>query len=266
MTTVRDVYHVLFAAAPDYMKMDWDNVGLLCGRWEAPVSRILVALDPSPEAIQEAIGQDCQLLVTHHPLIFSAPKGINAVNEDTIVGRSLLALIENHIAAINLHTNLDCAPGGVNDVLARKLGLRDVTVLNPTGTDEQGRPYGLIRMGTVDISTLPDFAVRVKQALGCAGVRFSDGNRPVRKVAVGGGSCGGAMDEVLAAGCDTFVTADLKYNQFLDAPELGLNLIDAGHFETEHPVCAHLCGILTSGVPEVTVIPSKCTVGPIKFV
>ena len=117
MTTVRDIYNVLFAFAPASMKMDWDNVGLLCGRFDAPVDTVLVALDPMPDVIDEAKKTGAQCIVTHHPLFFDAPR---AVNDASYEGRCILELAEAKIAAINLHTNLDVCPGGVNDVLALK--------------------------------------------------------------------------------------------------------------------------------------------------
>ena len=142
-------------------------------------------------------------------------------------------------------------------MLAETLGLADVSVLDPIGQDAQGRPYGLIRTGMVQAQSLAAFAAFVRLALGCPGLRFADAGRPVRRVAVGGGSCGGAIDEVLAAGCDTFVTADLKYNHFEEAKYRGLNLLDAGHFETENPVCAVLERILREALPELTVLRAQ---------
>lgn len=220
MTTVRDLYNALFAFAPASMKYDWDNVGLLCGHFDAPVDTVLVALDPMPDVIDEAKKVGAQCIVTHHPLIFDAPRAIN-------------------------------------DVLAETLGLADVSVLDPIGQDAQGRPYGLIRTGMVQAQSLAAFAAFVRSALGCPGLRFADAGRPVRRVAVGGGSCGGAIDEVLAAGCDTLVTADLKYNHFEEAKYRGLNLLDAGHFETENPVCAVLARILREALPELTVLRAQ---------
>ena len=254
MTTVRDIYNALFAFAPASMKMDWDNVGLLCGRFDAPVDTVLVALDPMPDVIDEAKAVGAQCIVTHHPLFFAAPR---AVNDESCEGRCILALAEARIAAINLHTNLDVCPGGVNDVLAERLGLTDVSVLNPTGQDVQGRPYGLIRTGTVREQPLFEFAAFVKSALSCPGLRFADAGKPVRRVAVGGGSCGSEIGAVLAAGCDTLVTADLKYNHFEEAKYRGLNLIDAGHFETENPVCVVLERIVREALPALTVLRAK---------
>lgn len=255
MATVADILTFVESLAPRSMKMDWDNVGLLCGRKDREVKKILVALDPFRNVIEEAIqiGADC--IVTHHPLIFRNP--LMAVNEDSETGRCVLTLIEHGIAAINAHTNYDLAPGGINDVLAQTLGLQDIAVIHPEGVDAEGRPYGLLRCGTVDEISLQTFLVGVREKLDCDGLRYVDGGKPVRKVAVGGGSCADEMTDALAAGCDTFVTADVKYNQFWDARELGLNLIDAGHFHTENPVCAVLAEKLQAAFPEITVVLSE---------
>lgn len=254
MAKIRDIYNALFAFAPAYMKMDWDNVGLLCGKFDAEVTKVLVALDPMLDVFEEAKALSCELVVTHHPLIFGSVK---QVNDESYDGRNLLFLIENGIAAMNLHTNLDCCPGGVNDVLAETLGLQNVKILNPVGTDAQGRPYGLIRMGEVQPQDAAAFAAFVKTALSCPGVRFADAGKKVCRVAVGGGSCGSEIEDVLSVGCDTLVTADLKYNHFEEAKYRGLNLIDAGHFETENPVCAVLERVLHESFPELTVYRAK---------
>ena len=263
MATVADILNFVEDLAPRAMKMDWDNVGLLCGRKEKEVRKILVALDPFRNVIDEAIqiGADC--IVTHHPLIFRNP--LMAVNEDSETGRCVLTLIEHGIAAINAHTNYDLAPGGVNDVLARTLGLQDISVINPEGVDDEGRPYGLLRCGTVGEASLQAFLADVQKKLNCDGLRYVSNGRPVRKVAVGGGSCADEMGEALAAGCDTFVTADVKYNQFRTAYELGLNLIDAGHFHTENPAMPVLAEKLRAAFPGTEVIFSEKHTDCMKF-
>ena len=263
MVTVADIVQFVETIAPPYMKEDWDNVGLLCGWKDREVHRILVALDPFRNVIAEAIEEKADLIVTHHPLIFrDAPM---AINEDSETGRCLLTLIENGIAAINAHTNLDLAPGGVNDVLAAALGLSGVQIITPEGTDSQGRPYGLLRMGEVPAQPLEEFLSTVKGQLHCDGLRYVSGSGTVRKVAVGGGSCADGMYEALAAGCDTFVTSDIKYNQFRTAFELGLNLIDAGHFHTENPVVAVLAKKIAAAFPEVEVKISENHCDCMKF-
>ncbi len=251
---VRDVLEVLHGFAPSYMKYDWDNEGLLCGSLTQPVRKILVALDPFPHVCREAKEVGADLLVTHHPLIFRAPK---SVTDQDLVGQSILYLAANGISAVNAHTNLDCCPGGVNDVLARTLGLEEISVPCPMGQDEAGRPYGLLRMGLTKEQPLEQFLAFVKKQLGTPVLRYADGGSPVHRVAVGGGACGDSYDEALAAGCDTLVTADIKYNQFWEAQALGLNLIDAGHFYTENPVCPVLAQILRDKLPHVEVLLSE---------
>ena len=245
------------------MKCEWDNVGLLCGRKDREVKKILVALDPFRSVIEEAIETGADCLVTHHPLIFREP--LMAVNEDSETGRCVLTLMEHGIAAINAHTNYDLAPDGINDILARTLGLQDITVINPEGQDAQGRPYGLLRRGTIGEISLKAFLVGVKEHLDCEGLRYVDAGKPVRVVAVGGGSCAGEMQDALAAGCDTFVTADVKYNQFRTAYELGMNLIDAGHFHTENPAMPVLAQMLRDAFPGVEVVFSEKHTDCMKF-
>jgi len=253
MITVNDVLAYLDTLAPAYMKEEWDNVGLLCGSRSSQVKRILVALDPFEGVCREAVHAQADLLVTHHPLIFQAP---NAVTDDTAVGRSILLLAQHGISAVNAHTNLDLAPGGVNDVLAAALALAEVTVVNPVGTDKNGNPYGLLRCGKTAETDLQSFLQLVKKKLGTPVLRFVDGGRRVSRIAVGGGACASELYAAAAAGCDTFVTSDVKYNQFWDAKELGLNLIDAGHFYTENPVVPVLAAALTAAFPDVEVIVS----------
>ena len=252
MAKAKDILQFIESIAPAELKMDWDNLGLLCGRSDKEVSTVFVALDPFPHVCDEAVAVGADLLVTHHPLIF---EGLKAVTDKTTVGQAIMKLIGSDIAAINAHTNLDCAEGGVNDTLAQLLGLADISVI---GSEH------LLRAGRYE-SSLPDFLELVKTRLGCEGLRYVDGGKPVCKVAVGGGSCGSELMEVIEAGCDTFVTADVKYNQFWDAKAFGINLIDAGHFQTENPVCAVLAEKLQAAFPEIKVILSKSHTDCMKF-
>lgn len=261
MTSVKDVLTLIEQIAPPYMKESWDRVGLNCGRLDRPVEKILVALDPFREVCEEALEMEADLLVTHHALIWT-PGFVTDADEQ---GRNALLLIENNIACINAHTNLDNAPGGVNDVLAAKLGLQNVAVIEPKGEDALGRPWGLLRSGHVDQQPLTAFLAFTKEKLGCQGLRYVDAGRPVEKVAVGGGACASEMQKAFAAGCDTFITADVRYNQFWDAQNLGINLIDAGHFHTENPVCVYLADKLREAFPDVTVSMSAWHMDCAKF-
>ena len=261
MATVNDILNFIETLAPRSMKMDWDNVGLNVGRRDKEVKKILVALDPFAHVCQEAKDFGADLLVTHHVLIFRP----GFVTDATAQGKNTLFLIENGIAHINAHTNLDLAPGGVNDQLAARLGLEDPKVINPMGVDESGREWGLLRKGIAAEQSLSDFLATVKTSLGCEGLRYADGGKPVRKVAVGGGACASELMDAVRAGCDTFVTADAKYNDFWDAKDLGLNLIDAGHFCTENPVTACLAEKIAAAFPEIEVKISETYGDCMKF-
>jgi dinuclear metal center YbgI/SA1388 family protein len=249
MTTVSEIEQALFRLAPKEGAMDWDNVGHLLGDPQQPVEQVLVALDITEAVADEAIEKKCQLIVSHHPVMNCKWLPVQTVRDDTPQGHLLLKLLRNGVSAICMHTNLDVAVGGVNDCLAEALELENIQLL--------GDPEGLCRQGTLPSEIpLQDFVSQVSKALNCNGVRFADAGKPVCRVAVGGGACGEYEDAAIAAGCDTFVTSDLSYHQFLDAAGKGINLIDAGHFPTEDPVCNQLISFLTAQFPELTVSKS----------
>ena len=246
MTTVREIESFLYGWAPRELAESWDNVGLLVGDPEAAVERVLVALDITPQVAEEALERGCQLIVAHHPVMNCAWHPVQTVRADDRQGRTLTALLRGGVAAICMHTNLDAAEGGVNDILAEKLGLTQPEML----TEEK-----IGRIGTLKCEIpLVEFTHSVIELLGCNGLRYVDAGRPVHRVAVGGGACGCYIPQAIAAGCDTFVTSDLKYNDFLDTE--GLNLIDAGHFPTENVVCPALRDRLAEAFPAVDVLCS----------
>ena len=256
MATVREIYQYLDGLAPFSLQMDFDNAGFLVGRGDQQVDKLLVSLDITEEVAAEAVELGCQLIVSHHPVIFFPAKSIT---DGDPIGRTLLALTEHRISAICAHTNLDAVHGGVNDALAQKLSLVQIEQLKQDGVDASGRPYGIGRVGNTTGVPMyaPAFAAFVKEALGANGVRYVDARRPVHRVAVGGGACADMMKDALAMGCDTFVTADVKYNGFLDAKALGLNLIDAGHYPTEQVVVPVLAKWLASGFPKAEIFVTQ---------
>ena len=248
MATVCEVEQSLFAWAPRESAMDWDNVGHLVGDPEREVERILVALDITERVVQEAIDLGAQLIVSHHPVMNVRwhEREMQTLRSDTRLGGLLTTLVKNDISVICMHTNLDAADGGVNDCLAKKLGLNDIFLLN----DEK-----IGRIGTLSCEIpLEQFLHDVVKSLSCRGLRYRDGGRPVHRVAVGGGACGEYIPQALAQGCDTFVTSDLRYNDFLDTQ--GLNLIDAGHFPTEDVVCPEVVHRLQKAFPAICVSKS----------
>ena len=252
MAAVKEIYQFVDQIAPFDTQEGFDNAGFLVGRGDRDVKKVLVALDITWEVAEEAARWGAELILSHHPVIFNPVK---SVTDETLTGQVLLALTEHKIAAICAHTNLDAAHGGVNGCLARALELSEIGQLCQAGEDSQGRPYGIGRTGTVHRPglTAGEYAAFVKERLGSACVRFVDGGRPVQRVAVGGGACGSMIEDAVARGCDTFVTADLKYNQFLDAKALGLNLLDAGHFPTENVVCGPMVQWLSKAFPKMEV-------------
>ena len=236
MATVRDIFTQMDQWAPFETQMDFDNAGFLVGRGEREVRKILVSLDITEEVVDEAAEWGADLIVAHHPVIFHPVKRLT---DETPTGRTLLALAERGIAAICAHTNLDAAQGGVNVCLAQALELTDLEQLHQDGANNS--------------LSAGEYAAFVKEKLHAAGVRFADGGKPVRRVAVGGGSCGSMLADAAAAGCDTFVTADVKYDQFLEARALGITLMDAGHYATENVVCPKIVQYLSLKFPGIPV-------------
>ena len=239
MPKVSDIAAYLDREIPFSLKMDFDNVGLLCGFPGKEVSRILVVLDVTLEAVREAERIGAELIVAHHPVIFTPMK---TVTDDTPEGRRVIALLRSGISAVCLHTNLDRAEGGVNTALARALGAEELIRLD---------------MGSVcelpDCVPLPEFLSAAADSLGVRDIRWSDAGRTVRRIALCGGSGGDIIYDAVKYGCDTVVTGEIRHHQWIDGGEMGLNLIEAGHFATENPVTGPLAELIRRGFPEVDV-------------
>ena len=255
MVTVNDILKEMEAFAPPVLAEEWDNVGLLVGSAQAPVSTVLTALDVTQAVALEAAECGAQLIVAHHPVIFG---GVSRVTDADATGRALLALAEHKIAAICMHTNLDAADGGVNDCLAAALGISGVRALE--------RAHGHCKEGKTAPCTLEAFMQMVRSRLSCGGLRYVDAGRPVRRVAVGSGSCGEFVNAVYESGCDTFVTADVKYNYMLEASALGLNVVDAGHFPTEDVVVGPMTERLEARFPDIRFMKSRVHKDVVHFV
>jgi dinuclear metal center YbgI/SA1388 family protein len=254
MAKVNDILRALEAFAPVCLKMDFDNVGLLAGFCENDVDRLIVALDITDDVIGEAVREKAQLIVSHHPLFFS----LKSVTDADRTGRKITALLSHGISAICMHTNLDAAAGGVNDALAEAAGLSQISLLHEEVFDEAGAPHSYGRVGTLKapmkLGAYLDF---IKGRLNAGGLRYHDAGRDVFKVATVGGSGGGDLRHALAHGCDTFLTADIKYDVFLEAKEMGLNIIDGDHFCTENVVTPVLESRLKSLFPEIRTTVSR---------
>lgn len=261
MATVKDITTYFESVIPSSMKMDFDNVGFLAGNGDNEVKKVLLALDITDAVIREAKEYGAQLIVSHHPLMFSTK---NASTDDPI-GRKLVVLLGADISTVCLHTNLDSAAGGVNDRLMEVLGIKPEGIVEVLGAYSDGTPYGMGRYGTVTETDLQSFLYHCKTALGCNGLRYVDSGKPVCRVAVCGGSGSSMLKEVAALGCDTYVTADVKHNGFLDAKELGINLIDGGHYSTENVVIPVLQNMLAKEFSDLELRISECHCQPEQF-
>lgn len=258
MTTVSDVLDFLEGFAPPELAESWDNVGLLCGDRAAEVTSVLCALDATEDVIEEAIERGAQLVVAHHPAIFTS---VSRVTTDDATGRVLRLAICHGISIICMHTNADCAVGGVNDALASALFLTDVSNM------EAGENRMLGRVGDLPHEMQPrEFALFVKECLRAGGVRFCDCGKPIRRVAVGGGACGKLMDSALAKGAGAFVIGDCSYDLMQRAQSLGLTLVDAGHFPTENPIAAVFADRIVEAFPHLISVVSERHADCIQFV
>lgn len=243
MSIVSEIYSVLNQIAPFQLTMDFDNTGILVGNRFQPVSHCLLALDCTEEIVQQAISSNAQLIITHHPIIFHPLKRIN---EDCVVYR----LIQHNIAVISAHTNLDLAPGGVNDALAARLGLCQCVGLEAVNPEQN---IYLGRVGMLEQPMTADaFAKTAKEKLNAASVKFSDCQKMIQKVAVCSGSGGDCISAAVRHNADALLTADVKHNQFLDAVSAGISLFDAGHFDTEDVIIEPLCRLLSEQIPNVS--------------
>lgn len=232
--TLQELLAFFDEKAPFSTAESWDNVGLLVGAAQKEVHRVTVALDATAAALEAARQQGAELLITHHPVIFSP---LRALETDAVAYQAAAA----GIGVLSLHTNLDKAAGGVNDTLAARLGLTDVRV----GAD------GMTRIGQLNAPTTGrKFAADIGARLHTA-VRVN-GDRPVRRVAVCGGS-GGEFIPALASEADAFVTGEVRHHEWLLAQALGLTVLEAGHYATELPVIETLRDWLAEEMPRLEV-------------
>jgi GTP cyclohydrolase I len=235
MMILKDVMAVLDTIAPFEGAQEWDNVGLMVGDLESPINSVLVALDPSLEVIRTAQDAGIDLILTHHPLIFQP---ITRIDLKDVIAKKISMLILTRINLISMHTNLDKAPGGVADELAKRLALSDVSA------------HGYMRIGFISHpSTLNEWIT----SLCISGARIIDAGRGVSKVAMCPGSGMEYWKHALSLGCDTFVTGDVRYHAGLDAKEAGMNVVDLGHFGTEEIIVAPLAERLKQELKGVAV-------------
>lgn len=243
--TIEQLNQFIEQRVPRTLSCSWDNDGLLCCSDPLrEVRRVLVALDVTETTVEAAVENGYDLLLTHHPLIF---RPIKALTPAACVPRKLLRLVGAGISAIALHTRLDALDGGVNDALAEALGA-PVVGRFPCEDALEGR---IVRLEQP--MTAAAFAVYAREKLNAGAVNLADAGLPVQTVGLVGGEGGDFICAAKAAGCDTYLTGRAGYHLMLDAAESGINVIEAGHFATERPVCARLCELVREADPTVEV-------------
>ncbi len=236
--TVADILEIMEGIAPARLAQQWDNVGLQVGHPQWPVSSVRVALDATLQVVAQVAGENAGMLITHHPLIFRPLKRIDLqCQQGAVIARALAG----RIAVFAAHTNLDAAVGGVNDILARRLGMIETAPLSTDPPAESspapaaGDRPGLGRVGRLaQPMELGELAAVIRARLGVEAVKISgDPRLRVQRAAVCSGSGSGLMKDFLASGAQVFVSGDLHYHDAMDAAAAGRGLIDVGHFASE---------------------------------
>ncbi|MBQ2876462.1 MAG: Nif3-like dinuclear metal center hexameric protein [Clostridia bacterium] len=241
--TVKEMYEKFDDRIPKSLSEPWDNDGLMCSPdTSTEVERVLIALDVTEEVVDYAIFQHFDLIISHHPLIF---KPLTSVTEDNHVARKVIKLLENGVSVFSFHTRADKVTGGVNDRLCDRIGLFNTS---PFGEDFLGR------VGTLEEQyELEDFVYKIKQALGADSIRYADACNPVQRIAVVGGDGKSYVSAAIAEGADTYISGRIGYNVMEEAAEMGINLIEAGHFFTEQPVTDYFCEVVSELDPDAYV-------------
>lgn len=236
---VKDLFNFLNNLYPTDTACDFDNVGILVGDEKAEVKKALIALDCRLETVKKAKENDCDLIITHHPVIFKPLSNV-------LSGSTVFELIKNGISVISMHTNLDIADGGVSEKLCEKLGLTKIS----TVTASDGF---LLKSGIISPTKPQNFAERIKKALN-TNVKFVKGKNEITKVLVCSGSGGEFLEDAISFGYDAYVTSEIKHHQFLEAADKGISLFDAGHFNTEDIIVEPLKDLLSNEFKDIEFI------------
>ena len=233
--TVKDLYSAMSERMPEYLRESWDNDGIMCcADSSTEIKNVLITLDVTEEVVDYAIDRNFDLIISHHPLIF---KPLGAITDDNHISRKIIKLITNNITVFSFHTRADKAEGGVNDILAELLGLRNI---EPFGED------GLGRIGEYPAELeIDEFIHIIKTKLSADGVRVADGYNTVKRVALVGGDGKGYVKDAINMGADTYISGRIGYNVMEEAPERCINLVEAGHYYTEAPVTRFFADMVT---------------------
>lgn len=256
---VRDITSVIEAFAPLSLQESYDNAGLIVGRADDEVSKALLAVDVTEDVIAEAVEEGCDMIITHHPIVFHPMKRFNSASQTE---RCVEEAIRRGIVLYAAHTNLDSTPQGMSWRVAQILGLQNIEVMQPTSAEGAG--FGVVgELGEAVEST--QFMRRVMELFDVKAMRHSDIVKTVvSKVAICTGSGGSLIDTARASGADIYLTADLKYNDFM-RHENSIILADMGHFESEYCAIQLLFDILSKNLCIFAVRKSVRSCNPVNY-
>jgi dinuclear metal center YbgI/SA1388 family protein len=243
--TVKDILNCITEVAPLQWQESYDNAGLQVGDLNAEAHKALICLDITEEVVEEAIAKKCDLIISHHPLIF---RGLKHLTPETYIERAVMKAIKHDIALISMHTNLDNSYLGVSRVLAERLGLKNLHLLQPSDAEPELCGAGMIGEFEKPMEEV-DFLGLVSDTIGSPCLRHSAlSGRKIQKVALCGGSGTPFMPDALRQKADAYLTADIKYHDFF-VPEGNILLVDGGHFETEQFTKELLCELIRKKFP-----------------
>ncbi len=263
MTTVADIQQFINQLAPPTLAESWDNVGLLVGDPRATVQRMMTCLTITPDSAEEAIANQADVVVTHHPLPF---RPIQRLTADQTAGRLLLQLIKSDVAVISPHTAFDSAVRGINAQLAMKFQLSDARPLVPA-IDFSGQA-GAARVAEADPgATVTSFIEKAKSCFGLPQVRYvGQRQQPVTRVAFGCGSGGSFLEQAIEAGCDMLITGEASFHTCLEARAQGVALLLLGHHTSERFALESLAATLAERFSKLNVWASQLETDPVQTI
>ena len=251
---IKEVLSALERFAPLPLQESWDNAGLQVGLTETEVSGALLCLDVNETIVDEAVAKGCNLIVSHHPLLF---RGLKTISDLTDVQRTVMRAIQKGVAVVSMHTNMDNAEGGVNWRMAQKLGMQDVHYL----TENQGA-VGVLPESMASI----DFVQKVKQTFHVACAMCNELlRRPVRKVALCGGAGDFLLDEAVKAGADAFITGEMHYHQYFGY-EQQIQILVIGHYQSEQYTAELFQEIIEQECPGIRAMIAETNTNPILYI
>ena len=257
---IKEITDAIERFAPLALQEEYDNAGLVVGDPEREVGRALLAVDVTEEVLAEAEQEGCDLVVTHHPIVFHPLKRLN---EADYVQRCVARAVRRDIALYACHTNLDSAPGGMSWRLAEMLGVGNLRVLQPSETGD-GAGFGVVGELPEAVDTV-EFMRIIQRRLEVSVVRYSDiATSGVRRVAVCTGAGASLIGEARRAGADIYITADMKYNDFM-TPDKALTVADIGHFESEYCAIQLIFDILSKNLCTFAVRKSERSRNPVNY-